>query len=41
VGITKKKFIRMEIGPEEMRLMREIKNVFDPKGMLNPGKIFP
>jgi glycolate oxidase len=24
-----------------LELMRAIKNVFDPKGILNPGKIFP
>ncbi len=41
VGITKKPFIGMEIGPHELNLMRGIKNLFDPKNILNPGKIFP
>jgi FAD/FMN-containing dehydrogenase len=27
--------------PESLHLMRAIKKVFDPKGILNPGKIFP
>jgi glycolate oxidase len=25
----------------QLDLMRSIKRVFDPKGLLNPGKIFP
>lgn len=41
VGLTKKPFIAMEIQPAQLKLMRDIKNVFDPKGLLNPGKIFP
>ena len=41
VGLTKKSFIGMEIKPAALKLMRDIKNVFDPKGLLNPGKIFP
>ncbi len=41
VGLTKKPFIRMEIKPVELDLMRRIKKAFDPGGILNPGKIFP
>ena len=41
VGITKSAFIDKEIGPVEMGLMKAIKKVFDPRGLLNPGKIFP
>ncbi len=41
VGLTKKPFIGMEIKPASLNLMRQIKNVFDPKGLLNPGKVFP
>ncbi|MFO7558850.1 MAG: FAD-linked oxidase C-terminal domain-containing protein [Desulfobacterales bacterium] len=40
VGITKAAFIRKEIGDVELGLMKSIKKVFDPKGILNPGKIF-
>jgi glycolate oxidase len=29
-----------EIGTVELELMKKIKKVFDPKGILNPGKIF-
>jgi len=41
VGITKAPYITKEIGPVELSLMKKIKKVFDPKGVLNPGKIFP
>lgn len=41
VGLTKKPYISMEIQPDELELMRKIKAVFDPKNILNPGKIFP
>jgi glycolate oxidase len=40
VGITKAPFIGMEIGSQELALMKRIKAVFDPNGILNPGKIF-
>ncbi|MBI5641534.1 MAG: FAD-binding protein [Nitrospirae bacterium] len=41
IGLTKSAYISMEIPPEELELMRKIKGVFDPKNILNPGKIFP
>ncbi|MCL4476066.1 MAG: FAD-binding protein [Nitrospirae bacterium] len=41
VGITKAPYIGMEIKKRELDLMKGIKNLFDPKGILNPGKIFP
>jgi glycolate oxidase len=41
IGITKAPYIKKEIGDVELSLMKKIKNVFDPKGILNPGKIFP
>ena len=40
VGTTKAKYISKEIGATELELMKAIKKVFDPKGILNPGKIF-
>lgn len=40
IGITKARYIGMEIKEREMGLMRGIKNLFDPKGILNPGKVF-
>ncbi len=41
VGITKSPYISKEIGAVAMDLMKRIKSLFDPKGILNPGKIFP
>ncbi len=39
VGILKKNWLTYSRSPEEMRLFREIKKAFDPKGLLNPGKV--
>ena len=41
VGITKSAYVDMELGKAELALMKRIKAAFDPKGILNPGKIFP
>jgi glycolate oxidase len=40
VGNTKSKYLSLEIGSREMKLMKDIKKLFDPNGILNPGKIF-
>jgi D-lactate dehydrogenase (cytochrome) len=39
VGIGKRKFMQLEHG-EGFGLMKQIKNLIDPKGLMNPGKIF-
>jgi D-lactate dehydrogenase (cytochrome) len=39
IGIGKRKFMPLEHG-ESYHLMRDIKNLIDPKGLMNPGKIF-
>jgi glycolate oxidase len=41
VGITKAPYLEMELRGPEIALMKRIKAAFDPKGILNPGKIFP
>ena len=41
IGITKKAYLGLEVSEAEMGLMRGIKSLFDPKGILNPGKILP
>ncbi|MBD3183244.1 FAD-binding protein [Candidatus Poribacteria bacterium] len=40
IGNTKSRYLDIEIGPVEMQIMKGIKAVFDPNGILNPGKIF-
>ncbi len=37
-GITKGPYVSWQLGEEERALMAGIKNVFDPVGILNPGK---
>jgi D-lactate dehydrogenase (cytochrome) len=39
IGIGKRKFMSLEHG-ESYNLMRKIKDLVDPKGLMNPGKIF-
>jgi len=41
IGEAKKRYLPMELSAESIRLQTEIKNVFDPNMVLNPGKIFP
>ncbi|UCH21397.1 MAG: FAD-binding oxidoreductase [Deltaproteobacteria bacterium] len=40
VGIGKRKFMHAEHG-SSLEWMKRIKSLFDPNGILNPGKIFP
>jgi glycolate oxidase len=40
VGILKKRWLRDELGDDSFALQRQIKAVFDPANILNPGKIF-
>jgi FAD/FMN-containing dehydrogenase len=40
IGKTKSQFLSFEYGNSETGIMRRIKNLFDPDGILNPGKIF-
>jgi FAD/FMN-containing dehydrogenase/Fe-S oxidoreductase len=39
VGLVRAAFLRRQYGDEFYELMRAIKNVFDPNGVMNPGKI--
>ncbi|HEY0342011.1 MAG TPA: FAD-binding oxidoreductase [Steroidobacteraceae bacterium] len=39
IGSLKRKFLHYSRSPEELALMRAIKQVMDPNGILNPGKI--
>ncbi|MCX7877500.1 MAG: FAD-binding protein [Ignavibacteria bacterium] len=41
IGYSQKNYLPIAISDAEINLMRKIKKVFDPSGILNPGKIFP
>jgi len=40
IGLRKKPYLHLSRTPEEIRLMKQIKALLDPRGILNPGKIF-
>lgn len=40
VGLTKKSFLEFSRDANEIAYMKALKQVFDPDGILNPGKIF-
>ena len=40
VGLGKREFLEQEHGAEALAVMRAIKHGLDPKGILNPGKMF-
>lgn len=41
VGLTKAPYLSMELSEVNIGLMKAIKRAFDPRGIMNPGKIFP
>ena len=41
IGWVQKDFMDIACSPQQLALMRGVKDVFDPKGILNPGKVFP
>lgn len=40
VGLLKRRWLADELGADQMDLQQQIKAVFDPAGIFNPGKIF-
>ncbi|SWT39759.1 oxidase, FAD-binding [Klebsiella pneumoniae] len=40
VGMTKKPYLEYSRSAEEIEYMKALKKVFDPKGIMNPGKLF-
>jgi glycolate oxidase len=40
VGVAKKEFLPGFLGDAQMRVMRELRRALDPRGILNPGKMF-
>ena len=41
IGVLKAPYLPMEQSPALIELQQNIKNLFDPMHILNPGKIFP
>jgi glycolate oxidase len=41
IGFTKAPYLHLELSPDEIALMKRLKQAFDPHAILNPGKIFP
>ena len=40
VGIGKREFLEQEHGADALTVMRAVKHALDPRGVMNPGKIF-
>lgn len=40
VGLAKKPFLKQQLGDASYELLRTVKRALDPKGLLNPGKVF-
>jgi len=40
VGLLKKDYLRYSRSQAEIDIMRQIKQAFDPRGIMNPGKVF-
>jgi FAD/FMN-containing dehydrogenase/Fe-S oxidoreductase len=40
VGVARTEYMREQLGDELLEVMREIKRLFDPENIFNPGKIF-
>jgi D-lactate dehydrogenase len=41
IGSEKRHYVARELDASTLAMMREVKNLFDPRGLLNPGKKLP
>jgi len=41
IGVTRRPYLPLALDAAQIALMRQIRDVFDPNHILNPGKIFP
>ena len=41
VGLSKKPYISLNVDENTLQIMKNLKSTLDPKGILNPGKMFP
>ncbi len=40
IGMQKRRYLQMELGRSELARQRAVKAVFDPAGIMNPGKVY-
>ncbi len=40
IGFVQKRYMNIAFNDTQMKLMHGIKDIFDPKGIMNPGKVF-
>jgi len=41
IGLGKRQLLQEEVGAVGIEIMRQLKAMLDPRGLMNPGKIFP
>jgi len=41
IGLGKQESLRAELGEDVIAVMRDIKRLFDPENLMNPGKVVP
>jgi glycolate oxidase len=41
IGYVQKEFMDIAFNEVQLNLMQQIKHIFDPNGIMNPGKVFP
>jgi glycolate oxidase len=41
IGLEKREYLRLMYSPADLEAMLRVRRVFDPRGLCNPGKIFP
>jgi len=40
IGFIRKDYLHLALSQAEIELLKRIKRAFDPKGIMNPGKVF-
>jgi glycolate oxidase len=40
IGMMKKEYLAQDLNPVALQQMKQLKQLFDPQGILNPGKVF-
>jgi hypothetical protein len=41
IGLAKRDVLGLEVAPDVIDLQRKLKDLYDPKGIMNPGKVWP